>query len=103
MEDWFPSLFQVHVRIAYLCEFSLNLSLRLFVDNHCPWKAKCLSLQVLSKLGPNLTSSVVLEVLDMGLHDETEKVRIEAVISMPVMLFWSTLDISSPVGGRNCD
>ncbi|XLS54727.1 hypothetical protein HN51_004482 [Arachis hypogaea] len=74
MEDWFPSLFQVHVRIAYLCEFSLNLSLRLFVDNHCPWKAKCLSLQVLSKLGPNLTSSVVLEVLDMGLHDETEKI-----------------------------
>ncbi|XP_015941840.1 serine/threonine-protein kinase ATR [Arachis duranensis] len=67
------------------------------VDNHCPWKAKCLSLQVLSKLGPNLSSSVVLEVLDMGLHDEAEKVRTEAVISMPVMLFWSTLDISSPV------
>ncbi|KAL1345297.1 serine/threonine-protein kinase ATR isoform X2 [Arachis hypogaea] len=67
------------------------------VDNDCPWKAKCLSLQVLSKLGPNLSSSVVLEVLDMGLHDEAEKVRTEAVISMPVMHFWSTLDISSPV------
>ncbi|RYR15957.1 hypothetical protein Ahy_B04g072924 [Arachis hypogaea] len=33
----------------------------------------------------------------MGLHDEAEKVRTEAVISMLVMLSWSTLDISSPV------
>ncbi|MED6198219.1 hypothetical protein PIB30_064049 [Stylosanthes scabra] len=67
------------------------------IDNHCPWKAKCLSLQVLSKLGPNLSSKVVLEVLDMGLHDEAEKVRTEAAISMPVMVFWSTLHISSPI------
>ncbi|MED6179822.1 hypothetical protein PIB30_004466 [Stylosanthes scabra] len=67
------------------------------VDNRCPWKAKCLSLQVLSKLGPKFSSEVVLEVLDMGLHDEAEKVRTEAAISMPVMVFWSTLDISSPI------
>ena len=70
------------------------------VDNHCPWKAKCLSLHVLSKLGPNLSSKVVLEVLDLGLHDEAEEVRTEAAISIPVMVLWSGLDISSPVFKR---
>ncbi|MED6160083.1 hypothetical protein PIB30_048073 [Stylosanthes scabra] len=62
------------------------------VDNHCPWKAKCLSLQVLSKLGPNFIRELVLEVLDMGLHDEAK-----AVISMLAVVFWSTPDISSPI------
>ncbi|KAK7343322.1 hypothetical protein VNO77_11979 [Canavalia gladiata] len=70
------------------------------IDNHCPWKAKCLSLQVVSKLGPNLNSEVVLEVLDLGLHDEAEEVRTEAAISMPVMVLWSGLDVSSPIFER---
>ncbi|MED6160145.1 hypothetical protein PIB30_048625 [Stylosanthes scabra] len=48
------------------------------VDNHCPWKAKCLSLQISFKLGPNFIREVILAVLDMGLHDEAE-----AVIFMP--------------------
>ena len=52
------------------------------IDNNCPWKTKCLSLQVVSKL---------------GLHDEAEEVRTEAAISIPVMVLWSGLDVSSPV------
>lgn len=66
-------------------------------DNHCPWKTKCLSLQVLSKLGPSLNTEVALEVLEFGLHDEAEEVRTEAAISIPVMVLWSGLDVSSPV------
>uniref|UniRef100_A0A0R0I0C7 Serine/threonine-protein kinase ATR n=1 Tax=Glycine max TaxID=3847 RepID=A0A0R0I0C7_SOYBN len=67
------------------------------IDNNCPWKTKCLSLQVVSKLGPSLNSKVVREVLDLGLHDEAEEVRTEAAISIPVMVLWSGLDVSSPV------
>ncbi|CAJ1977648.1 unnamed protein product [Sphenostylis stenocarpa] len=70
------------------------------IDNHCPWKTKYLSLKVVSKLGPSLNSKVVLEVLDLGLRDEAEEVRIEAAISMPVMVLWSVLDVSSPVFER---
>ncbi|KAK7270160.1 hypothetical protein RIF29_23104 [Crotalaria pallida] len=69
----------------------------LAIDNRCPWKTKCVSLQVVSKLGPSLNSEAVLEVLDLGLHDEAEEVRTEAVISMPVMVLWSALDVSSPI------
>ena len=36
-------------------------------------------------------------VLDLGLHDEAEEVRTEAAISIPVMVLWSGLDVSSPV------
>ncbi|XP_068493011.1 serine/threonine-protein kinase ATR isoform X2 [Phaseolus vulgaris] len=70
------------------------------IDNHCPWKTKCLALQVVSKLGPSLNRKVVLEVLDLGLRDEVEEVRTEAVISMPVMVLWSVLDIPSHVFER---
>jgi len=69
-------------------------------DNQLPWKIKCLSLQVLSKLGPSLSTEVVLEVLDLGLRDEAEEVRTEAAISMPVMVLWSGLDVSPPVFER---
>ncbi|AES62926.2 Serine/Threonine-kinase ATR-like protein [Medicago truncatula] len=70
------------------------------IDNQLPWKIKCLSLQVLSKLGPGLSTEVVLEVLDLGLRDEAEEVRTEAAISMPVMVLWSGLDVSPPVFER---
>lgn len=70
------------------------------IDNRSPCKTKCLSLQVVSKLGPSLNEKVVLEVLDLGLHDEAEEVRTEAVISMPVMVLWSALDVPSPVFER---
>ncbi|XP_027934179.1 serine/threonine-protein kinase ATR isoform X2 [Vigna unguiculata] len=70
------------------------------IDNRSPCKLKCLSLQVVSKLGPSLSRKVVLEVLDLGLHDEAEEVRTEAVISMPIMVLWSVLDVPSPVFER---
>jgi len=72
----------------------------LAIDNQLPWKIKCLSLQVLSKLGPSLSTEAVLEVLDLGLHDKAKEVRTEAAISMPVMVLWSGLDVSPPVFER---
>ncbi|KAL7237094.1 hypothetical protein ACSBR1_020211 [Camellia fascicularis] len=54
-----------------------------------PWKTKCLSVQVLSKMGCILKSESDFEVLDLGLQDEAEEVRTEAVISMPVIVLWS--------------
>lgn len=58
-------------------------------EPHPPWKAKCLSILILSKIGPSLNFESDLEVLDLGLRDEAEEVRMEAVISMPVIVFWS--------------
>ncbi|KAK7390797.1 hypothetical protein VNO78_18880 [Psophocarpus tetragonolobus] len=81
----------------YHVDLMLVLKLLWTIDNHCPWKTKCLCLRVGSKLGPSLNSKFVLEVLDLGLHDEAEEVRTEAVISVPVMVLWSGLDVSSPV------
>lgn len=72
----------------------------LVIDNQLPWKIKCLALQVLSKLGPSLSSEVVLDVLDLGLHDEAEEVRTEAAISLPVIVLWSGLDVSPSVFKR---
>ncbi|KAL7226369.1 hypothetical protein ACSBR1_021471 [Camellia fascicularis] len=54
-----------------------------------PWKTKCLSVQVLSKMGCILKNESDFEVLDLGLQDEAEEVRTEAVISMPVIVLWS--------------
>ncbi|KAL2323974.1 hypothetical protein Fmac_023032 [Flemingia macrophylla] len=70
------------------------------IDNHYPWKTKCLSLRVVSQLGPSLNSKVVLEVLHLGLHYEAEELRTEASISMPVMVLRSGLNVSSPVFER---
>ncbi|RVW66983.1 hypothetical protein CK203_066082 [Vitis vinifera] len=49
--------------------------------------------QVQSKIGPSLKTESILEVLDLGLQDEADEVRIEAVISMPVIVLWSGLDV----------
>ncbi|XP_062086906.1 serine/threonine-protein kinase ATR isoform X2 [Humulus lupulus] len=57
-------------------------------------KTKCLSIQVASKLADSRSESD-LEVLDLGLHDEAEEVRIEAVMSMPVIALWSGPQILS--------
>ncbi|XP_055815485.1 serine/threonine-protein kinase ATR isoform X2 [Solanum dulcamara] len=58
-------------------------------DTYSSSKAKILSLCVLSKIGPILQGGNDLDILDLGLHDTAEDVRIEAVISMPVILMWS--------------
>lgn len=56
---------------------------------HASWKIKCVCVQVLSKLGPSLRSESDFEVLDLALNDESEEVRIRAIISMPVIVWWS--------------
>lgn len=67
---------------------------------HPPWKTKCLSLQVLSKIGPTLKADSDLKVLDLGLNDKAEEVRIEAVISMPMVVLWSGVDLLTPIFRR---
>lgn len=62
-------------------------------------KTKCLSVQVASKLADSRSESS-LEVLDLGLHDEDEEVRSEAVISMPLIVLWSGIRMLSHVLGR---
>lgn len=57
-----------------------------------PWKAKCIAVQASSKLGRILRTESDFEVLDLALHDESEEVRTEAVISLPVIVLWSGHD-----------
>lgn len=54
-------------------------------------ESKSVSVQVASKLGVVCRIESILEVIDLGLHDEAEEVRIEAIISMPMMVFWSSV------------
>lgn len=58
-------------------------------DTYSSSKAKILSLCVLSKIGPLLQGGNDLDILDLGLRDTAEDVKIEAVIAMPVILMWS--------------
>ena len=60
-------------------------------DHHQLWKTKCISLQVACKLGHSARIETQLEVLDLSLNDECDEVRIEAIISMPVIVMWSSL------------
>ncbi|MCL7051841.1 hypothetical protein MKW94_026365 [Papaver nudicaule] len=57
------------------------------------WKTKCLSVQVLSKIGFALKSESLLEILDLALHDEAEEVRVEAVTSIPMIVLCSGLGV----------
>ena len=65
----------------------------MLTESNPPWRTKCLSVQVQSKIGLSLKTKSILEVLDLGLQDEADEVRIEAVISMPVIVLWSGLDV----------
>ncbi|KAJ6403024.1 hypothetical protein OIU84_015021 [Salix udensis] len=60
---------------------------QMVVGPHHPWKTRCLSIQVVSKLGSILKTEHALELLDLGLNDEAEEVRIETIISMPVIVW----------------
>nr|POE65846.1 serine/threonine-protein kinase atr [Quercus suber] len=69
-------------------------------EPHHPWKTKCISVQVASKLGPSLKTETDLEILDFSLHDEVEEVRVEAVLSMPVIVLWSGLGLLTHIFRR---
>ncbi|MCD7463303.1 hypothetical protein HAX54_050313 [Datura stramonium] len=62
-------------------------------DTYSSSKAKILSLCMLSKMGPVLQGGNDLDILDLGLLDTAEDVRTEAVISMPVILMWSSFGL----------
>lgn len=59
----------------------------LIIESIPPWKAKCLSVRLLSRV--RLIKHVHLDVLDWGLHDEAEEVRIESIISLPAIVLSS--------------
>ncbi|KAH6777085.1 Ataxia telangiectasia-mutated and RAD3-like protein [Perilla frutescens var. frutescens] len=59
------------------------------IESLPPWKAKCLSIRVQFRAECITQHGVDLDILDLGLHDVEEEVRIEAVISMPVIVLFS--------------
>ncbi|KAL0422946.1 UNVERIFIED_CONTAM: Serine/threonine-protein kinase ATR [Sesamum latifolium] len=59
------------------------------IESHPPWKGKYLSIRILSRIGCIAQHGLDLDILDLGLHDEEEEVRIQAVISMPVIVLVS--------------
>lgn len=63
-------------------------------------KAKCLSIRILSQVGCLIQPGVVLAILDLGLHDEDVEVRTHAVISMPVIVLLTGLDILTHMFNR---
>lgn len=90
MED---KLFRSESSGAEFMQFVLKLpwtNSLVISEPHLQWKVKCLSLQVLSKMVPMSESGSNLDVLDLGLHDEAELVRMEAVIAMPVIVLSSS-------------
>uniref|UniRef100_A0A2N9HIL2 Serine/threonine-protein kinase ATR n=1 Tax=Fagus sylvatica TaxID=28930 RepID=A0A2N9HIL2_FAGSY len=88
---------------AYLLHVVLKLPWThslVVTEPHHPWKTKCISVQVASKLCPSLKTETDLEILDFGLHDEVEEVRLEAVVSMPVIVLWSGLGVLTHIFRR---
>lgn len=62
-------------------------------EPHPPWKTKCTAVRVFSKLGQSLTTESDFEILDLACCDESEEVRIEAIICLPVVVLWSGLNV----------
>lgn len=62
-------------------------------EPHPPWKTKCSAVRVFSKLGQSLTTESDFEILDLACRDESEEVRIEAIICLPVVVLWSGLNV----------
>lgn len=59
------------------------------LGEHYPlWKSKCSAVQVFSKTEISNPESD-FEVWDWSIVDESDHVRMEAVISMPLIVFWS--------------
>lgn len=59
------------------------------IELHPPSMAKCLSCRILSRVGSIRQHGLDLDILDLALHDKEEEVRIEAVISMPLIPVFS--------------
>lgn len=59
------------------------------IESHPPWKAKCFSIHIQSRAECIRHHEVDLDIMDLGLLDEEEEVRIEAVISMPMIVLLS--------------
>ncbi|KAG8368042.1 hypothetical protein BUALT_Bualt15G0004300 [Buddleja alternifolia] len=70
------------------------------IASHPPWKAKCLSIRILSRVGCITQQGVDLDILDLGLCHEEEEVRIEAVISMPVIVLCAGFGFLTPMFNR---
>ncbi|KAL4186626.1 hypothetical protein AMTRI_Chr09g34870 [Amborella trichopoda] len=76
-----PSLYSYNLQLLQLLKLPWTQS-HLVNQVYPLWKAKCLSVKVLSLMGirPDL------DILDLALQDNNEEVRVEAVTSIPVFL-----------------
>ncbi|XP_051147175.1 serine/threonine-protein kinase ATR isoform X2 [Andrographis paniculata] len=83
------------LRLPWTCASSITESCDL-----ASWKAKCLSIRILSKIGCITWQGVDLDILDLGLCDEEVEVRIEAIISMPVIVLFAGADFLMPMFNR---
>ncbi|KAJ0746764.1 putative non-specific serine/threonine protein kinase [Helianthus annuus] len=63
----------------------VQLVLKICWDHHPSWKTKCLCLKIIPLMGCFPQSGSDLGILDLGLQDEAEDVRSEAVIAMPLI------------------
>lgn len=61
------------------------------------WKTKMRSIQVMSTLGPVLNCEDDLRILDLCLADESEDVVAEAILSMPVIIYFSCFGVMGSI------
>ncbi|KAH9611822.1 hypothetical protein KSS87_006765 [Heliosperma pusillum] len=80
--------------ICSLLQLPWTHSLEL-IETHQPWRAKCLSIKIFSKIAPKSESE--LGVVEWSLHDEVEEVRIEAIWALPVIVLTTAFRALSPV------
>lgn len=81
-------LFSDNGNVANLMQSVLKIPWNYFpmaADPCLPWKTKSFCLQILPMLGSLSQSVSDLDVLDLGLQDEAEEVRSEAIIAMPLI------------------
>lgn len=69
-------------------------------ESHKPWKTRCISVQVSSKITSITKDETDLEILDLSLVDENDEVRTEAAISIPVIALWTGFDRLTPLFRR---
>ncbi|KAM7257739.1 hypothetical protein ACFE04_013480 [Oxalis oulophora] len=69
-------------------------------EPHYALKTKCLCLQIVSKIGFAVKMENALEIMDLGLSDESEQVRLEAIISLPIIVMSFGIDMIPHIFGR---
>jgi serine/threonine-protein kinase ATR len=73
----------------------VNLLKLMWSDGHAStqacldWKLKCLMVQVIAKIGDKLNTECYLEVLELAIHSESADVQNEALMPLPIIVWYS--------------